>query len=366
VWDSTGKQLYELKGHLNSVRSASFSLDGKWVVTASWDNTARVWDTARVSDSTSNVWYSTDHQLYKLEHQVNVWSASFSPDGKWVVTGSSNNTARVWRVYSLDELQERGCNWLNDYLVTHPKDLEKLEMCQTQSNRLEAAPFLVKEGEEEARGGNVDGAIVTFRTALKWNSGLPLNPETKAQQLAKASDLVKKGELLAEEGNIEAAVAEFQKALPLDPDFKPAPVLVRKGEGLVKEGKVKEAIAAYAQAQKFDPKFDIYAEYWNTLCQYGSLHRHAKDVLLDCEKAVALAPYNERYRDSRGIARALTGNTKGAIQDFQAYIKWIDNLPSGRKDFYKEEKSQRQRWVDALKAGNNPFTDEELKRLLGK
>ncbi|MBW4497132.1 MAG: hypothetical protein KME26_29545 [Oscillatoria princeps RMCB-10] len=273
-------------------------------------------------------------------------------------------TARVWRVYSLDELLVRGCNWLNDYLITHPKDLEKLEVCQTQSNRRDAAPFLVKEGEEEARGGNVDGAVATFRTALKWNPSLPLNPETKAKQLAEASERIKKGEQLAEEGNIEAAVAEFQKALQLDPNVEPATVIVKKGEELVKEGKVREAIAAYAQAQKLDPNFEIYAESWNTLCRYGSLHRHAKDVMFACEKAVALAPYNERYRDSRGIARALTGNPKGAIEDFQAYIAWIDNLPSGSKDFYKKEKSQRQRWVDALKAGNNPFTDEELKRLL--
>lgn len=161
-------------------------------------------------------------------------------------------------------------------------------------------------------------------------------------------------------------MAEFQKALPLDPDFEPAPVLVTKGEALVKEGKVKEAIAAYAQAQKLDPNFDISAKSWNTLCRYGSLHGHAKDVLFACDKAVAIQPYNIEYRDSRGIARALTGNPKGAIEDFQAYIAWIDNLPSGSKDDYKDKKSQRQRWVDALKAGKNPFTDEELKRLLGE
>jgi Flp pilus assembly protein TadD len=35
-----------------------------------------------------------------------------------------------------------------------------------------------------------------------------------------------------------------------------------------------------------------------------------------CEKAVALAPKNGEFRDSRGIARALTGNKQGAIEDF--------------------------------------------------
>jgi len=183
VWESTtGKLRYEFKGHQHHVNSASFSPDGNYIVTASSDRTARVWD-------------STGNQLYELKgHQHTFWNASFSPDGKWVVTASDDKTARVWRVYSLDELLARGCNWLNDYFVTHPKDLKELEVCQTQSNRLEAAPFLVKEGEEEARGGNVDEAVATFRTALKWNPSLSLNPETKAQQLAEASERVKKGE----------------------------------------------------------------------------------------------------------------------------------------------------------------------------
>jgi regulator of sirC expression with transglutaminase-like and TPR domain len=76
-----------------------------------------------------------------------------------------------------------------------------------------------------------------------------------------------------------------------------------------------------------------------------------------CEKAVALAPNNGSYRDSRGLARVLTGKTKGAIEDFQAYIKSTDD---------KESKAQRQRWIDALKAGKKPFTPEEIKRLRGE
>jgi WD40 repeat protein len=33
-----------LKGHTGPVTSASFSPDGSRIVTASWDNTAKVWD----------------------------------------------------------------------------------------------------------------------------------------------------------------------------------------------------------------------------------------------------------------------------------------------------------------------------------
>jgi regulator of sirC expression with transglutaminase-like and TPR domain len=76
-----------------------------------------------------------------------------------------------------------------------------------------------------------------------------------------------------------------------------------------------------------------------------------------CEKAVALTPDDGNFRNSRGLARALTGNTKGAIEDFQAFIASTDD---------KEDKSQRQRWVNALRAGKNPFTPEEIKSLLNQ
>jgi regulator of sirC expression with transglutaminase-like and TPR domain len=37
-----------------------------------------------------------------------------------------------------------------------------------------------------------------------------------------------------------------------------------------------------------------------------------------CERAVALAPDDGQIRDSRGLARAMTGNIEGAIEDFSS------------------------------------------------
>ena len=65
--------------------SAAFSPDGRFVVTASWDGTARVWEAA------------TGKAIGEpLRHEKAVRSAAFSPDGRFVVTASGDGTARVW------------------------------------------------------------------------------------------------------------------------------------------------------------------------------------------------------------------------------------------------------------------------------
>ncbi len=118
VWDLSGKQIAVLSGDQGVVNSASFSPDGQRILTASWDNTARVWDLS-------------GKQIAVLSgHQAPVNSASFSPDGQRIVTASYDKTARVWRVGGLDDLLTRGCDWLKDYLATHPEEREKLKVCQ--------------------------------------------------------------------------------------------------------------------------------------------------------------------------------------------------------------------------------------------
>ena len=176
MWDLNGNLITELKGHQDVVTSANFSPDGQRIVTASQDGTAKVWDL-------------NGNLITELKgHQGYVTSANFSPNGERIVTASKDNTAKVWRVENLEQLLARGCAWLNDYLIFNPRDLEKLEVCQNSSNLKLAALSLVREGEEQARSGNIDTAIATFRKALEWNPQLNFNPEAKAQQLAKASE----------------------------------------------------------------------------------------------------------------------------------------------------------------------------------
>ena len=88
---ATGDCQAELKGHSNQVNSAVFSPDGRHIVSASWDYTARIWNTA-----------TGDCQAKLKGHSNVVISAVFSPDGRHIVSVSSDHTTRIWNIATSD------------------------------------------------------------------------------------------------------------------------------------------------------------------------------------------------------------------------------------------------------------------------
>lgn len=87
--------------HEDIVDSAVFSPDGRSVLTASSDKTARVWD-AQTGAPFS----------LPMQHKNAVNSAVFSPDGKWVLTASLDKTARVWAFSDLHSPGEKFADFL--------------------------------------------------------------------------------------------------------------------------------------------------------------------------------------------------------------------------------------------------------------
>jgi WD40 repeat protein/tRNA A-37 threonylcarbamoyl transferase component Bud32 len=79
-------RLAQLWFHQDTVNDVAFSPDGRWVLTASADHTARVWDVRTGQPRFDNY----------LQHDHFIVRASFSADGRRIVTASDDKTAKVW------------------------------------------------------------------------------------------------------------------------------------------------------------------------------------------------------------------------------------------------------------------------------
>ena len=84
--------------HENAVCSATFSPDGRRVLTASRDNTARIWDAETGKPVGKPMKHAEVVATPGITLDYRVVSALFSPNGKRVVTAGVDKTARTWDV----------------------------------------------------------------------------------------------------------------------------------------------------------------------------------------------------------------------------------------------------------------------------
>jgi len=88
VWDlKTGKEVHTLIGHSSGVRAVSVTQDGKYAVSASSDNTLKVWN------------LKTGKEVHTLiGHSSGINAVSVTQDGKYAVSASDDNTLKVWNL----------------------------------------------------------------------------------------------------------------------------------------------------------------------------------------------------------------------------------------------------------------------------
>jgi WD40 repeat protein len=86
-------------GHSSAILDLAFSPDGQWLISASDDHTARVWDVRKEEAIGSRFRRKRDSASLVLEgHTAAVRDVDFSPDGLLAVTSSFDGTARIFEL----------------------------------------------------------------------------------------------------------------------------------------------------------------------------------------------------------------------------------------------------------------------------
>ena len=145
----------------------------------------------------------------------------------------------------------------------------------------------------------------------------------------------------------DRAVDDFGRAIELAPES----AMAYFSRGLVYSllEDLQRSLDDLRRAQELSPdeiKFNT------TLCWQLGVTGKPQEALPYCNLAVDADP-SGASSDSRGLVYAVMGRTDDAINDFEAFLAWVDRSP---KETCRERYApSRLAWIEALKAGEDPF-----------
>jgi len=171
---------------------------------------------------------------------------------------------------------------------------------------------------------------------------IALDPEF-APALARLADLYHRSD--QEPARALAMVRRAQGKAPDQEDYRflEARILRKFGQDEAAQ-KIIAAEVANAAAGNLD----------NEVCWAGSLSGFAAEVLPACERAVARSPESGNSIDSRGLAKALTGDFAAARADFEKGLQLADS------SWNDQIKALRREWLAAIEKGEDPFAGMSL------
>jgi len=95
LWRPNGAMLGVLEAHKRSVRSCVWHPFDGFLATAGDDKDIHVWDTSSIAGSRNAV--SQMRSRILMGHSESVVALHFSPDGKWLASGSKDNSVALWQ-----------------------------------------------------------------------------------------------------------------------------------------------------------------------------------------------------------------------------------------------------------------------------
>ena len=126
LWDiATGRELLTIKS-ASDISTVAFSPDGKTVATSYWQDHPVI-----------ELWKVADGQLVGIlnGHTGWVWSVVFSPDGKQLVTAGDDHTARLWDIATRQEISIFNGNTKANYAADFSPEGQMLVLEQTNKDR---------------------------------------------------------------------------------------------------------------------------------------------------------------------------------------------------------------------------------------
>jgi WD40 repeat protein len=101
IWDvAKGQQIREIKAHaapaVSPVYCVAWTPDGKQLLSGSLDRTMKLWDANNGAMIREFKGYK--EKEFEKGHRDGVFCLAISPDGKWVTSGSSDRTIKLWNI----------------------------------------------------------------------------------------------------------------------------------------------------------------------------------------------------------------------------------------------------------------------------
>jgi tetratricopeptide (TPR) repeat protein len=371
----TGRQISAFPANAIDVYKVAFSSDGERLATSWGDGTIRLY-LSQPAKLVQKGLARIDNPLLKLDDCEYLDSLRLRKCRPFLLIAAAKDLMREGEARRDDAVllfrKVLAGTKIAEAVIDSQALLKGLDLDPALANNPDSAAqtWLTNEVKSLAKDQAWSGDLQGLTASLEFLKDL--DPQYSAKTKEIATNIVKRRvRTLVQRGNLEEVEKNYQQLLALNPESKFDPedrarqeiakALIYKAETFVRQKKVEDALTTLEEAKKLHSAVKISDEIYAELCWSGVLEDKAQLVLEACEISVKNNPEHGGMRDSRGVARAMTGNLEGVIQDFKHYVEWAPSRdrPQARID-------RRKRWIEQLDNGKNPFSGPNREKVIAE